>query len=46
MDEFVLNRETLLVYLADYIGGHPSLVKQFEDIYKTDVERFYLRALK
>lgn len=45
MSKVRIDRETLLVYLSNYIAAYDNLSKKFEEIYKTDIERFYLKAL-
>lgn len=46
MSEVRIDRETFLAYLSAYIAAFDSLALKFEEIYQTDVERFYLIAIR
>lgn len=46
MSEVRIDRETFLVYLSVYVAAFDNLAQKFEEIYQTDVERFYLKAIR
>lgn len=46
MSNVKIDRETFLVYLSVYVSAFDNLAQKFEEIYQTDVERFYLKAIR
>lgn len=46
MSNVKIERETFLVYLSVYVSAFDNLAQKFEEIYQTDVERFYLKAIR
>lgn len=46
MSNVRIDWETFLAYLSAYVAAFDNLAQRFEEIYRTDIERFYLKAIR